>query len=326
MNSKSETEQNTVSVVIPAYNAGAYIGRALDSVLAQTRGADEIIVVDDGSSDDTKQVVDRYGQVVRYIHQGNAGVSVARNTGIEAARSKWIAFLDADDEWFLEKLAKQMALLERNPQLVWSAANFEVCGGDEHDRHTHASTADCAALLKGREFHDDYFAAFTKGAAGWTGTMVIQREILQEAGLFRIGQRLVDDLDMWWRIAHRWPRIGYVAEPLARYNDDVPDSITKRYVESEIMIDLLARHLRLAGQENRLQQFLPCAEYVLRYWIHRCFFDERIVEIRGMVVALGHILPSRYTAALRLLTIWPTATRACLPLLRLLNRVTRLPI
>ena len=117
----------TVSAVIPAYNAGKYVGRAIESVLAQTHKADEIIVVNDGSSDDTAEVVERFGGAVRFIRQENAGASVARNTGIEAATSEWIAFLDADDEWLPNKLKLQTEHLERNPKLVWTTGNYIRC-------------------------------------------------------------------------------------------------------------------------------------------------------------------------------------------------------
>ena len=87
----------TVSVVIPAYNSGAYISRTVESVLGQSRPADEIIVVDDGSTDKTGEIVQTYGGKVRYIRQENAGASAASNTGIENATCPWIALLDGDD-------------------------------------------------------------------------------------------------------------------------------------------------------------------------------------------------------------------------------------
>ena len=88
-----------VSVIIPTYNRAAYIVEALESVFAQTYGDCEIIVVDDGSTDDTKAVLQSHMARIRYIYQENAGVSVARNTGISAATGEWIAFLDSDDQW-----------------------------------------------------------------------------------------------------------------------------------------------------------------------------------------------------------------------------------
>ncbi|MHC4386164.1 MAG: glycosyltransferase family 2 protein, partial [Planctomycetota bacterium] len=105
-----------ISVVIPAYNIEDYIERAIDSVLAQTRQPEEIIVVDDGSTDATAQKIKAYGDQVRYIHQANKGLSGARNTGIRQAQNEWVAFLDGDDEWLPEKLQLQSELLTRNPE------------------------------------------------------------------------------------------------------------------------------------------------------------------------------------------------------------------
>jgi len=110
----TDTSDN-ISVVIPAYNAAGTIGRALDSVIAQTHPAREILVVDDGSTDRTAQVVSEYGGRVEYLYQDNAGPGAARNAGIRAAHGEWIAFLDADDEWLPHRLALQAELLQRDP-------------------------------------------------------------------------------------------------------------------------------------------------------------------------------------------------------------------
>lgn len=106
-----------VSVVIPVYNCDRYIAEAIDSVLAQTYSNFEIIVVDDGSIDDTAQVLQQYGNQIQVIQQANRGVAVARNTGITQAQGKWIAFLDADDYFFPDKLAAQLAVAETQPHL-----------------------------------------------------------------------------------------------------------------------------------------------------------------------------------------------------------------
>ncbi|MCK4819314.1 glycosyltransferase family 2 protein, partial [bacterium] len=115
-----------VSVIIPTCNRAEYITQAIDSVLAQTYTDYEIIVVDDGSTDNTKEVMEPYMDRIRYIYQENAGVSAARNTGIKAAKGDWVAFLDSDDEWLPGKLAVQIRAVERHPQLVAHMVNVNL--------------------------------------------------------------------------------------------------------------------------------------------------------------------------------------------------------
>lgn len=121
-----------VSAVIPTYNCSRLLRRAIDSVLAQSIPV-ELIVVDDGSSDDTATVVASYGNAVRYLYQPNAGAAAARNAGICAARGEWIAFLDHDDEWLPTKTEKQLAAIKMRPE---SAVCYTWCwlvnhAGDE---------------------------------------------------------------------------------------------------------------------------------------------------------------------------------------------------
>ena len=104
----------TISVVIPCYNGAAYLGDAVESALSQTYAVSEIIVVDDGSEDDSVAIASAFGPPVRVLTQTNQGESVARNKGWELATGSWIAFLDADDRWLPEKLAQQVALIEEN--------------------------------------------------------------------------------------------------------------------------------------------------------------------------------------------------------------------
>ena len=105
-----------VSVIIPVYNGERYLAKTIDSVLAQTYQFIEIIVIDDGSTDGSTKIAQSY-EAVRYIHQPNQGVPVARNTGIAAAKGEFIAFLDQDDTWDTNKLALQVEYLVKNPEL-----------------------------------------------------------------------------------------------------------------------------------------------------------------------------------------------------------------
>jgi len=320
MQSAEDDSAYRVSVVIPAYNCARYISRAIESVLAQTHPADEIIVVDDGSTDDTAAVVRQYGSAVRYIYQNNAGPSAARNTGINAARYPWIAFLDADDEWLPEKLQLQIALLQRHRELVWAAGSYLQCL-EKVDRWVpHVEPAKLENYLVDEECFANHFKTFAAGIDLWTGTLIVQKRALRQTGMFLLGQHLGEDMDMWWRIAYRWPSVGFVKQPVARYYSYVPGGLTVTCTAPSHIIHLIARQLQLATQHNRLEEFRPCAERVLRRWIRRCLFDERIADIRSMIQFKG-VLPPRYEAILRLLTIWPEETLSCIRLISRLNRM-----
>jgi glycosyltransferase involved in cell wall biosynthesis len=112
-----------VSVIIPTYNRAHCVDLAIDSVLAQTSAAVEIIVVDDGSTDETAQMLAKYGDAIHVIRQANQGVAAARNAGIQAAQSKWIAFLDSDDEWEPDKIARQSESLSSDSNVVAHVTN-----------------------------------------------------------------------------------------------------------------------------------------------------------------------------------------------------------
>jgi glycosyltransferase involved in cell wall biosynthesis len=117
--------RHTVSVILPTYNCGHFIGEAIDSILGQTQVPDQILIVDDGSSDDTEQVVRRYTDPrIEYIRQANAGVSVARNTGLDAACGDFVTFLDADDRWRPTFVERMHGLLAATPSAICAFANF----------------------------------------------------------------------------------------------------------------------------------------------------------------------------------------------------------
>src|SRR5258706_1971108 len=113
-----------ISAVIPTYNRSQVLKRAIESVIAQTRPVDEIVVVDDGSTDETASTVAAFGDQVRYIHQHNQGISGARNTAIRAASGDWIALLDDDDEWLPEKVRKQEEAIASCPDAVLVYSNY----------------------------------------------------------------------------------------------------------------------------------------------------------------------------------------------------------
>ena len=136
-----------ISCIVPVYNGEQFLAEALDSILAQTCAPFEVIVVDDGSTDDTAAVAARYGKQIAYYRQDNAGPSAARNHGVRATRGDLVAFLDADDVWRPEKLARQAARFALRPELDISmthARNFWI-PGLRHEEEAFRGPPSCVA-------------------------------------------------------------------------------------------------------------------------------------------------------------------------------------
>lgn len=184
--SLAESDRAVVSVIIPSYNSAAFLRDAVDSVLAQTRPPDEIIVVDDGSQDDTAQICAAWAGRVRYIRQENRGASAARNTGIAAAVGDWLAFLDADDLWDEEKLELQLAALVQNP-----AADFAVTASlawSPHDQSYHLCRY--GGSLDPRVMRSELIVRniFT----GLCSSLLVRREMIEGVGGFESGKACED--------------------------------------------------------------------------------------------------------------------------------------
>jgi glycosyltransferase involved in cell wall biosynthesis len=196
-----------VSVVIPAYNAAPYLAETLTSVRAQTAPHYEIIVVDDGSIDDTVSIAERFG--ARCLRQSNLGASTARNAAIRAARGQYVAFLDADDLWAPDKLEKQAAYLAAHPDTVWIYSDALVF--DSATRHMICRIGERIQLYSGDILRPLLLRSFIPSA-----TPVVQRDALFEAGLFDEARerRIGEDWSLWLRIAERHP-VAFLDEPLA---------------------------------------------------------------------------------------------------------------
>jgi len=310
----TDTSDN-ISVVIPAYNAAGTIGRALDSVIAQTHPAREILVVDDGSTDRTAQVVSEYGGRVEYLYQDNAGPGAARNAGIRAAHGEWIAFLDADDEWLPHRLALQAELLQRHPDLAWVTGRHERC------RCESSPSASRLSPYAGTGEVADFFGLLRHNAWGCTDTLLIRRGMLEKAGLFG-GERFTEDLDMWVRLACLDPRIGVCREPLAVYHVCTPESLIKRHAvrDAETLIRFFTRTMDFAERHGRTAAYRPAASHLLRGWTRAMLFHGHGHEARRVIARFGDLLPVCYRVGLYTLTICPRCTGR---LLRLLARALR---
>lgn len=315
----------TVSVVIPAYNIGKLVGRAIDSVLAQTYQPDEIIVVDDGSTDSTADVIKSYGSKVRYVYQDNLGLAGARNTGIRAATCEWIAFLDGDDEWLSEKLQLQMDILQRNEGLVWCTGNFLDCLCSEQRRGPSFQPERACRLLGGKDYFDDFLDAYMSDAAGNSNTMTVKRSVLEEAGFFREGMPCAEDIDMWFRIAMRRPKIGCVTRPVAVYHLHRPGSLIHDLTSAErheVICDMFERSIKLATQYDRMDKFKPCMAFCLHRRIRRSLFEYKMAPmVTDMMERFDPFLSDGYKTLIRFLLLFPKVTAT---ILHMVSTVVRL--
>ena len=329
------TPKPTVSVVIPAYNIEGYVSRAIESVLAQTRRPHEIIVVDDGSTDETAEIIKKFAPRVCCLHKENGGLSSARNAGIRAATGEWMAFLDGDDEWLDNCLEQFLVLIERNGDLEWCCGNFIRCLCNENRRAPDIPPDRARRLLGGKDYFDNYLYALRHGAGGNTNTMFIRRSMFDRTGYFDENCDFAEDLDMWWRITYRQPRIGYITEPIAVYHMVRPGTLTGTFRHSNIIMltDLIERHLQLADQHNQATEFRRMAKRMAGLWIRALLFENRPGDIRNLTNRLGPLLSLRFKAAVRLLITFPRTT-ACLchavsrivRSLQLRHRIVRRPL
>lgn len=189
-----------VSVIIPTYNRAKYVTKAIDSVLAQTYKDYEIILVDDGSADNTREVLEPYMERIKYIYQDNAGVSAARNRGIRKAKGEWVAFLDSDDEWLPERLAVQMHQIKRNPRLVAHFTNFAL----DMPNGEVISLFELKGNLRKNETSWVIEKPLTEGLKyGFCAcsNCLGKRRALFDAGLFDERLALYEDLDLLFRLA-----------------------------------------------------------------------------------------------------------------------------
>ena len=305
-------QQFSVSVVIPAYNVEKYIARAIDSVIAQRRTADEIIVVDDGSTDQTADIIKRYGSKVRYIHQKNAGPSAARNTGIIATRYNWIAFLDADDQWLPDKLSWQIELLKRNQDIVWATGNYYMQNAGSNNKHPVLPLVDDENILKEGDVFNNCFDAINAGSDLIPSAMMVKRDILEQVGMFQEGLNYGEELDLWWRIGYRQPRLGYIRKPIAIYSSGREGSLTTETPRREIMhtiSDLFEKHLNLAEQSGQREQLIPFIVHKLKKWTYALYCHKQFDIVHETTARFARVLPVRYTTVMRSLTRLPTATK-----------------
>jgi glycosyltransferase involved in cell wall biosynthesis len=201
-----------VSVIIPTYNRARFLGEAAASVLAQTYRDYEVIIIDDGSTDNTPEVVSQFPPVVKYFRQENRGVSAARNRGIEMTSGEFLAFLDSDDILIEDALQKNVLFLDQHPEAGFCYG--QVYKIDEDGRLLRLKSRRGARNTCVRDSREQIARLLFRGDIA-VDTVMVRRSCFQEVGLFNTNLRVGEDIDMWLRISKRYS-VGYLAEPLGK--------------------------------------------------------------------------------------------------------------
>jgi glycosyltransferase involved in cell wall biosynthesis len=208
----------SVSVIIPTYNRVRTLPRALDSVLAQTRAIDEIIVVDDGSTDSTVDLVLGNYPQVKLLQQSNLGVSAARNHGIKEASSDWIALLDSDDRWLPTKLEAQFALVKQRPdhRLCHTEEIWIRNGKRVNQMHKHRKS--------GGHIYNQCLPLCVISPS----SVLMHRTLFEEIGLFDETLPACEDYDLWLRVCAREP-VLFVDTPLIEKYGGHDDQLSRKH-------------------------------------------------------------------------------------------------
>ena len=214
----SRTAANSISVVIPSFNRLAYLVKALDSVFSQSSKVDEVIVVDDGSTDGTAERIKALFPGVVLLTQPNLGVSAARNHGIKTAKSRWIAFLDSDDQWLPDKISAirraqlefpRYSLIHSNE--IWIRDGVRVNAMKKHRKTGGWIFRKCLPLC-----------VISPSAA------VIHRTVFERVGYFDESLPACEDYDLWLRICHQMP-VYYIEKPLIYKYGGHSDQLSRKF-------------------------------------------------------------------------------------------------
>jgi glycosyltransferase involved in cell wall biosynthesis len=202
-----------ISVIIPTYNRYQFLKRAILSVIAQTYKVSEIIVIDDGSDDNTKQIIKDFSNI-KYIYQNNSGVSSARNIGVREAKNEWICFLDSDDEWDIDKI-KEQVLFHQNNKNIFMSYTDELWIRDNK----------LVKIPKKFKKHSkDIFKNSLSYCNIAPSSAMIHKKIFDDIGYFDENLEVCEDYDLWLRISSRY-KIGLIDKKLivkyAGHNDQL---------------------------------------------------------------------------------------------------------
>ena len=248
-----EKKEFKVSVVIPTYNRVPYLGRAITSVLKQSYPVNEIIVIDNGSTDQTLSFIKKKFTSIRVIIEKKRGVSFARNLGIENCKYNWIAFLDSDDEWITDKIEKQFVLLKESNfkyQFIHTNEIWIKNGMLKNQKKKH--------LKKGGYIFEDCLDICKISPS----SVLIKKELFDRYGLFDNKFKVCEDYELWLRITSKI-KIGYLDKPLIKKHGGHKGQLSDKYWGID-RYRIKALEKLLINDNLKKQQKLKVLEYLLK--------------------------------------------------------------
>ena len=248
----------TVSVVIPVYNGDRYIPQAVESVLNQTYPVNEIIIIDDGSTDQTRSVLQPYFDRIHYVYQENQGVSVARNHGIKLSTGTFIAFLDADDVFLPQKLELQLQVFAENPQLGivqsgWRRVNQQGEMIMDVEPWKQVPQLNLETWLRWKPF-------------GTMGTLLFRREALQQVGGFEPGLTHAEDVDLILRLSLAGYTSAWLHQPTVCYRQHDQNTMRDGISQAKSINWVLDRFFRLPNIPLEIQLIENWVRYSTLLW------------------------------------------------------------
>lgn len=235
-----------VSIIIPTYNRARYLDGALRSVFSQTVNDSEVILIDDGSTDETRDIANRYGKKIRIVTQENQGRSSARNSGLQLAQGTLIAFLDSDDEWFPDKLERQLSYLKSHPDTSFLYGHVEVM--DEEGGSDPNMTAKIRKQWNRAHERGETYENWALECCCLLSTVILRAECLKEAGTFDPEIRANEELDLYLRIARKHKIDFLSGKPLVRYRMHSGNAGSDNLSKGAIQV--AEKHLRFLGTEG----------------------------------------------------------------------------
>jgi glycosyltransferase involved in cell wall biosynthesis len=254
-------KSNLVSVIIPAFNSERYLSDAVESVLNQTYKNFELIVVNDGSTDRTEEILKQYFDRIQYIYQHNKGVAAARNTGIRVSKGEYVAFLDSDDIWAKNNLRLQINYLKNNPDIGLIYGEIVNFNGHETDEELWSVIME-TPRPKGHIFQDLILACLFQ-----TSTVMVRRRVLDTVGFFNESLPLGEDYDLWLRIAANH-KVGYVPDMLCKYRRHASSLTATNLLEMPWELKVVERALKMFPQEKEKIPSLKLRKRFAKTYFH----------------------------------------------------------